>query len=95
MLCDPQYRCMNYIMEEIRQWIILLILSHWSNYKKSVNYSNTALTSLMLQENYQMNILECLQPSGVVPARGSTAVQFVFAPQEVKYYIVRMLYCSV
>ena len=38
-----------------------------------------------------MNILECLQPSGVVPARGSTTVQFVFAPQEVKCYIVRVM----
>lgn len=39
-----------------------------------------------------MNILECLQPTGVVPARGSTTVQFVFAPQEVKSYIVRIIY---
>lgn len=38
-----------------------------------------------------MNVFECLQPSGMVPARGSTTVQFVFAPQEVKCYIVSMI----
>jgi len=38
-----------------------------------------------------VSVIECLQPTGVVPARGSTAVQFVFAPQEVKSYIVRMI----
>ena len=39
-----------------------------------------------------MNVLECLHPTGVVPARGSTDIQFVFAPQEVKSYIVRIIY---
>jgi len=33
-------------------------------------------------------VIECLQPVGEVPARSSTAIQFVFSPQEVKTYIV-------
>lgn len=42
-----------------------------------------------------MNVLECLHPTGLVPARGSADIQFVFAPQEVKSYIVRTIYeCS-
>jgi len=35
-----------------------------------------------------VNVIECLQPVGEVPARSSTIVEFVFSPQEVKTYIV-------
>lgn len=41
-----------------------------------------------------MSVIECLQPTGVVAARSSTSVQFVFAPQEVKSYIVRIIICD-
>jgi len=35
-----------------------------------------------------VRVIECLQPVGEVPARGSTIIEFVFSPQEVKTYIV-------
>ena len=43
---------------------------------------------ILPQENYGVSVIECLQPVGEVPARSSTAIQFVFSPQEVKTYIV-------
>ena len=35
-----------------------------------------------------MNVLECLQPKGEIPACGSVEVEFVFSPLEAKQYQV-------
>lgn len=33
-----------------------------------------------------MNVLECLQPKGEIPAHGCAEVEFVFSPLEAKCY---------
>ena len=35
-----------------------------------------------------MNVLECLQPKGEIPAHSSVEVEFVFSPLEAKQYQV-------
>ena len=42
------------------------------------------------QRNYLMSVFECLHPKGVIPARASVPVQFVFSPLEAKRYTVSM-----
>ena len=36
-----------------------------------------------------MNVLECLQPKGEIPAHGCAEVEFVFSPLEAKRYQAR------
>ncbi|XP_065886516.1 cilia- and flagella-associated protein 65-like [Dysidea avara] len=58
---------------------------------KMVKYSiDTAPLDQLQQENYGVSVIDCLQPVGEVPARSSTAIEFVFSPQEVKTYIVEL-----
>ena len=49
---------------------------------------DTQPLEVLRESNYLMSILECLQPSGEIPAGRTIPVQFVFSPLEAKRYVV-------
>ena len=49
---------------------------------------DTQPLEVLRESNYFMSILECLQPSGEIPAGRTIPVQFVFSPLEAKRYTV-------
>ena len=49
---------------------------------------DTTPLDALREQNYLMDILECLQPKGEIPPGGNTAVEFVFSPLEEKTYFV-------
>ena len=49
---------------------------------------DTQPLEVLRESNYFMSILECLQPSGAIPAGRTIPVQFVFSPLEAKRYTV-------
>ena len=49
---------------------------------------DTQPLEVLRENNYLMSILECLQPSGEIPAGRTIPVQFVFSPLEAKRYVV-------
>ena len=57
----------------------------------TVSYEiDTSPLETMKEENYMMDVVQCLQPKGEIPPHQSIAIEFVFSPLEAKRYVVSL-----